>query len=41
MMGLLSQVPLDNAMALGAVAGALSSMTNDAEDLNDESQVFE
>uniref|UniRef100_A0A7M5WZ65 Uncharacterized protein n=1 Tax=Clytia hemisphaerica TaxID=252671 RepID=A0A7M5WZ65_9CNID len=38
MMGLLSQVPLNNAMALGAVAGALRSMTNDAEDLNDESQ---
>ena len=39
MMGLLDQVSITNPMELSAVAGALGSMTKDADDLTEESQV--
>ena len=39
MMGLLDQVSITNSIELSAVVGALGSMTKDADDLTDESQV--
>jgi len=40
MIAILDETPMQNVMEISSVAGALNSMTVDADDLTDESQVI-
>ena len=40
MINILDKTPIKNIMEISSVAGALNSMTGDADDLTDDSQVI-